>query len=184
MKTVFFLWSMFLGSLATGPTFLNNFDGILHFQCPAHQSISHMFSIHDNTKEDRQFSLSCTNLSADFSRYTETCYWTSYINDFDQPMAYNCPLNQYVSGMESIHSNRYEDRRWKLYCCSLATYHMEDCKFSDWANTYDHNIDYTAPTGTTMRGLVSVHDNTKEDRMYKFEYCNLRHIEEELPIVG
>ena len=44
-----------------------------------------------------------------------------YINDFDQPMAYNCPLNQYVSGMESIHSNHYEDRRWKLYCCSLAS---------------------------------------------------------------
>ena len=56
-------------------TWLNSLDGPLHYQCPAHQSIKHVFSVHNNHAEDRQFSLSCADVPVDFSSVTENCYW-------------------------------------------------------------------------------------------------------------
>ena len=56
-------------------TWLNSLDGPLHYQCPAHQSIKHVFSVHNNGAEDRQFSLSCADVPVDFSSVTENCYW-------------------------------------------------------------------------------------------------------------
>ena len=64
---------LIFGARAT--TWLNSLDGLLHFQCPAHQSIKHVFSVHNNGAEDRQFSLSCADVPVDFSSVTENCYW-------------------------------------------------------------------------------------------------------------
>ena len=49
-----------------------------------------------------------------------------------------------------------------VFCLSLPAYHMDDCEFSGWANTYDQNIDYTIPDGRVLRGVVSVHSNGAE----------------------
>ena len=64
--------------------------------------------------------------------------------------------------------NKYESVIIWLICSncngffSLPAYHMDDCEFSGWANTYDHDIDYTIPDGRVLRGVVSVHDNGAE----------------------
>ena len=74
-RTLITFACLILGSRAT--TWLNALDGKLHYQCPPHQSISHVFSIHNNGAEDRQFSLSCASLPVDLSDVTESCFWTA-----------------------------------------------------------------------------------------------------------
>ena len=44
----------------------------------------------------------------------------------------------------------------------IQAYHMDDCEYSGWANTYDHNIDYTIPDDRVLRGVVSIHSNGAE----------------------
>uniref|UniRef100_A0A0E9TJJ1 Uncharacterized protein n=1 Tax=Anguilla anguilla TaxID=7936 RepID=A0A0E9TJJ1_ANGAN len=33
---------------------------------------------------------------------------------FDEEFTFSCPLNYIISGTESDHENKYEDRRWKI----------------------------------------------------------------------
>ena len=49
------------------------------------------------------------------------CAWSDYINNYDQEnFKYECGTNQVVTGFESVHSNRREDRRRKVRCCGVS----------------------------------------------------------------
>lgn len=40
-------------------------------------------------------------------------------NDFDHLLAFQCTGNHYISGMNSHHDNRHEDRVWWYRCCEM-----------------------------------------------------------------
>ena len=50
------------------------------------------------------FALICTALIARTS--------TGWVNEWDRPLSFQCPSTQYISWVNSEHSNRREDRRW------------------------------------------------------------------------
>ncbi|KAE8590273.1 hypothetical protein XENTR_v10018002 [Xenopus tropicalis] len=77
---------------------VNNYDEPLHFECPNHQSISLIISNHDNKREDRVWDFSC---KATFSEQ-RFCYWTGYVNDFDQEFTFTCASGSVLTGMDSI----------------------------------------------------------------------------------
>ena len=44
----------------------------------------------------------------------------SWINNFQEDFKISCPSNGIVAGFKSVHSNKYEDRIWNVYCCAVS----------------------------------------------------------------
>jgi len=91
---------------------------------------------------------------------------SSYENDWDSPLRFNCPANSAITNLRSRHDNGKEDREWKFGCSSLCSTMSQGIQ-SGWANDWDDTMDFTCPSNSAITGLYSVHDNGKEDRKYK-----------------
>uniref|UniRef100_A0A8C8D7M2 Uncharacterized protein n=1 Tax=Oncorhynchus tshawytscha TaxID=74940 RepID=A0A8C8D7M2_ONCTS len=116
--------------LGCGLRWENQFDQPLHFNCPSRQSISYIkkgrkgTKLHNNTYEDRLWGFECKDTFV----YEPECHWSPYINDFDQEFTFEFPKNYVLTGMNSYHFNRHEDKVWKCYCCRVNSY----CDFCVW----------------------------------------------------
>uniref|UniRef100_K1R0B1 Hemagglutinin/amebocyte aggregation factor n=1 Tax=Magallana gigas TaxID=29159 RepID=K1R0B1_MAGGI len=140
-------------------SWVNDYDHPFTFTCPQHQSIQRVVSHHDNHKEDRVFDFTCSNYED--SKF-DSCYWTEYVNDFDQPVIFQCPHGGVLNGVSSYHDNHREDRRFRFYCCESPGNCLFNCYYSGLVNQYDGDLDYRVPDGHVMRGWTSVHDNHHE----------------------
>ncbi|XP_078323804.1 hemagglutinin/amebocyte aggregation factor-like isoform X2 [Crassostrea virginica] len=149
-------------------SWVNDYDHEFTFTCPQHQTITRVVSHHDNHREDRVFDFQCSGKNEITS---ESCYWTEYVNDFDQPLVFQCPHGGVLDGVSSYHDNHREDRRFKFYCCEKPGMCLYNCYYSGFVNRYDADLDYTVPDGHVMRGWTSVHDNHHEDRIFDFDVC-------------
>nr|XP_034301845.1 hemagglutinin/amebocyte aggregation factor-like isoform X3 [Crassostrea gigas] len=148
-------------------SWVNEYDKPFSFTCPQHQSISRIVSHHDNHREDKVFDFT----SSKYTEFAENCIWSDYVNEFDQPVAFQCPLGKALDGISSYHDNDREDRRFKFYCCETPGMCLYNCFYSGWVNSYDGDVDYRVPAGHVMRGMISIHDNGAEDRIFDFESC-------------
>jgi len=155
----------------------NWWDGNLRFECPNDQYISRIRSEHDNYREDRRFHYYCEEQPHLSGVISTTCGWTTgYINDFDDPMFYTCNTvggAAYVTGFESYHNNRMEDRRWNVKCCSGSGTCFTQCRVTGYINDWDRPMDYTVPDGYVITTVKSEHDNRKEDRRWQLQICRL-----------
>lgn len=158
--------SLFLGV----ESWVNDYDKPFTFTCPSHQSINRVVSHHDNGAEDRKFDFQCTK----YTEGTESCFWSEYANNFDQPVAFQCPNGGVMDGVSSYHDNGAEDRRFRFYCCEKPGMCLYNCFYSGWVNSYDGYFDYAVPPGHVMRGWTSIHDNGAEDRIFNFEVCLMK----------
>ena len=61
------------------------------------------------------------------SGHKKQCSSTGYVNEWDLPMNFMCPANQYIAGVESDHDNGREDRRWKFTCCGIPNHITLSC---------------------------------------------------------
>lgn len=75
--------------------------------------------------------------------------------------------------MESYHDNYYEDRRFKLQCCRVAYKTTKNCYNTEFVNDWDSPMNFNVPPGRVIKGVYSVHDNSKEDRRWKINLCDL-----------
>ncbi|XP_005099814.2 hemagglutinin/amebocyte aggregation factor [Aplysia californica] len=135
-----------------------------------------ILSVHDNNKEDRVFDFTCIPLILLYfpETFVElTCEWSNYVNDFDQLIEYQCPNDNVVAGISSYHDNHPEDRRFKFYCCRPNDLVTHGCEYTGYVNSYDQLLNYTVPDGWVLRGMTSVHDNSKNDRIFQFDVCRL-----------
>ena len=56
-----------------------------------------------------------------------SCYWTGYQTNYDEPFLSHCHANYVLSGVNNVHSNKREDRRWNFYCCRAIGYCTKQC---------------------------------------------------------
>ncbi|XP_033725241.1 dermatopontin-like [Pecten maximus] len=89
---------------------------------------------------------------------------SSYVNEYDQPLLYQCPEDKFVNGFRSIHDNTSNDRRTSVQCCSLKGY----------VNEYDQPLLYQCPEDKFVNGFRSIHDNTSNDRRTSVQCCSLK----------
>ena len=130
-----------------------------HFiQCPTGQGLYRLQSAHHNDYEDRYFDYACRAVTSK----SVSCSWTGYVNAFDEPISFMCPMNQYLAGVASYHDNNSEDRRFQFQCCSAYNLKSHECFLTGFINRYDHYINYQAPTNWIFAGTASVHHNTHE----------------------
>ena len=108
----------------TGAQNPNNYDGDVNFECGAGEYINEITSVHDNKREDRQWTFKCRQglVSSD----VDDCKWSQEVNELDKPMNWECSsimdpgVIGIIVGARSYHSNRAEDRRWKYKCCKVS----------------------------------------------------------------
>jgi len=151
----------------------NNWDETLRWWCDYDRPISRIQSEHSSWYGDRRFDYRCEAHPL-LSGVSTTCRWTpDYINNHGDSMFYSCGGASYVSGFESIHSNWYEDRRWKVKCCSGSGTCLTECDFTGYINGWEEDMDYRVPNGHVIKTVKSEHSSWYEDRRWKFESCRL-----------
>ncbi|XP_043120114.1 hemagglutinin/amebocyte aggregation factor-like [Puntigrus tetrazona] len=165
MKTVA-LFLLLAGLLEHSRGWENSFDGPLDFSCPAGHSISSVTSENSNYHEDRRWEFGC---QATFGQSGE-CYWTNYVNDFDQPLLFECPAGFVMAGTSSYHNNNYEDRRWRFYCCKSPCV-TTNCDWTSYVNAFDEFFTWTVPSRNVLVGAQSYHQNHEEDRRWRYKVC-------------
>ncbi|XP_020896084.1 hemagglutinin/amebocyte aggregation factor [Exaiptasia diaphana] len=149
----------------------NHFDGDLKFKCPAGEAIRNFQSTYLGCAKDRAFGFHCS--SNKYTKKMGSCSWSSYANSWDQPLVYTCPNHGVLAGVESVHHNHYEDRRFKFYCCHSRLYHANFCKTSGYVNDWRSNMNFWAPWNRFIVGAISFHTNSQEDRRWRFKYCQV-----------
>ena len=105
-------------------TSISEYDSVFNLKCDKNKAIRGVWSEHSNEKEDRIFQFTCTTVEMnDGSGIQETrldnCESTNYQNNYDGPIDYKCPLGSVLTGIESMHDNNFEDRRFKFRCCEV-----------------------------------------------------------------
>ena len=87
-----------------------------------------------------------------------------WANDYDGYLYYECPTNQSITHIISIHDNGPEDRIW-AFECSPFQFGLETCSWSGYVNDYDEVLVYECSSGAgVIAGMESEHDNGSEDR--------------------
>merc|ERR1719204_1279854 len=97
--------------------------------------------------------------------------WTSYRNDWDGVLNYQCSgANQVLAGISSYHDDGREDRRWRFKCCDISSggaFTITKKYTTDYINNWDAAMDSRCLTHYAMVGVYSYHDNGREDRRWK-----------------
>ncbi|KXJ27587.1 Hemagglutinin/amebocyte aggregation factor [Exaiptasia diaphana] len=79
-----------------------------------------------------------------------------------------------MAGIESIHANNAEDRRYKFYCCHSYWHRARLCKTSGYVNNWRSDFKFRVKRKNWfIVGAYSFHKNSKEDRRFKFQYCKV-----------
>ncbi|KAK3795192.1 hypothetical protein RRG08_056255 [Elysia crispata] len=137
--------------------------------CSHRQTLKNIYSVHDNRREDRRWRFSCANGPGGCQ--VRDCHWTGYVNGWDAPMNFVCPANYVISGLQSYHDNRREDRLFKFKCCIHKGYITYSCSLTGYINSWDGVLNYNVPSGHVLTGVASIHDNHREDRLFQFFIC-------------
>ena len=149
-------------SLVTGglAAYQNDWDRLLNVKCNRHhgEALYSVQSKHSNRKEDRRWMWQCKRI---VSGAMSSCYWTGYTN-YDEPFLSHCRANYVLAGVNSVHSNKKEDRRWNFYCCRASGYCTKHCYWSNYINYWYGYMNYRAPHRWVFTGAFSHHSNKRE----------------------
>lgn len=109
--------------------------------------------------------------------YSVNGWWQ---NNWDGDLQMQCGNNKMVSGMDSHHSNRREDREYRFHCRGLpgVTYTrggmgMDMIGNAGWDNGWDRQLYVWCPKDSVITGASSYHDNDHEDRIWKIQCSKL-----------
>ncbi|CAL1533772.1 unnamed protein product [Lymnaea stagnalis] len=153
---------------AAEAAYVNQLGQPFDFKCPPGQIISHIGSDYDLLLEDRQWEFRCRAANV-----SEVCSSSGYVNGFGLPLAFTCPGNQVLAGVQSYHDNQVEDRRFNFRCCDLRSKAPRGCLHGSDVNTWGGKLLLEVPRGKAIKGAVSSHDVTFEDRVWKFQICDI-----------
>ena len=150
--------SVLTGGLAA---YQNDWDRLLNVMCNRYQgeALYSVQSRHSNSKEDRRWMWQCKRI---VSGAMSSCYWTGYQTNYDEPFLFHCPANYVLSGVNSVHSNKREDRKWNFYCCIARGYCTKQCYWTNYINNWDGDMNYRAPNPGVFTGAFSHHSNKRE----------------------
>ncbi|XP_065928481.1 hemagglutinin/amebocyte aggregation factor-like [Magallana gigas] len=154
----------------------NNWNQPLNFQSSSERpAIYQVVSTLHNFYEDRRFDFNCRQVPSVSGSIN--CKWSGYVNEYDANVLHTCSNGGYLNGVHSIHNNKKEDRRYKFRCCTPRSgFYHKNCKWTGWENKYDKTLNYFAPTAYVIKGVNSIHNNKKEDRIFRFEICKVARI--------
>ena len=138
----------------------NEYDDELRVECSDKQGLYRVASQYDGTRRDRQWQWDCREVTK--ATFTN-CFWTDgWENWFDRSFFFQCPVNNILTGVNSIHHDAYEDRRWSFRCCQAENHFTKNCFATDYINDWHQYLDYTVDQSYVFTGVFSFHLDTKE----------------------
>ncbi|GFO33132.1 hemagglutinin/amebocyte aggregation factor [Plakobranchus ocellatus] len=130
------------------------------YACHRGKILKTVYSVHDNRREDRRWSFSCGQAPGGAAPHD--CLWTGYVNGWDAVMNFVCPRDYLITGLQSYHDNRREDRRFKFKCCTQKGYQTYSCSLTPYKNGWDGPLNYAVPNEQVFVGWAGFHDNHRE----------------------
>ncbi len=94
-----------------------------------------------------------------------------YQNKYDQPLNVDCHAKYGLYGINSRYSPPHRDRQFQFLCKPIATVNLKHCSWTHYVNQWDGPLLFQCPADYVMAGVKSVHNNQKEDRLWKFKCC-------------
>lgn len=164
---------------------LNFAGGGLNFKCALDAVLVGLKSAFSFSRKDRVWQAQCARLAAE-NAIVLTSQLSGWLNDWDHQLMFGGEPNLAITGLYSVHQNGVEDRRWKLrFGPTVGSALRKKGQSSNkqllclkkqwtvWQNQFHQLLDFTCPSGRLLNGIVSYHDNTREDRRWKFHCCEL-----------
>lgn len=141
----------------------SQYDQEAKLNCPRGQGISALESKHNNWKEDRVWRFQCrvvNGLSTSGSWSSSTKFKGTWNNRG----------TNLVTGIESIHSNKVEDRTFKFRMASQGSVRVSDC--NDLETTrWDSHWTRSCPAGKFLTGAYSWFSRFNRDRRFTWRCC-------------
>ncbi|XP_078349153.1 hemagglutinin/amebocyte aggregation factor-like isoform X1 [Oculina patagonica] len=159
-------------SSPTEVAWVNKWQEEFTFDCPLGSYMTYWQSQHRNCKEDRIHYFKCEKSTVSYN--SGNCAWTSYVNDYDQPVNFLCPHNGFITGVTSEYSSQHRDRRFGFHCCHVNGFKTHTCILKPYPeNDWDQEVKYEVPDGYYLVGVHSDHHNHYEDRRWSFKVCQI-----------
>ncbi|XP_059086893.1 hemagglutinin/amebocyte aggregation factor-like [Tigriopus californicus] len=99
---------------------------------------------------------------------------SAWSNNYDRQLYFECPDNESINNIKSVHNNHHEDRIWDFEC-RRSSLVLDSCSWSGFANSYDDALSFQCQNGAgVVTGMKSDHDNHHEDRRWKIKCCKPR----------
>lgn len=98
--------------------YVNQYDANVLHTCSNGGYLNGVFSIHNNKNEDRRYKFRCCTPRSGY--YHKNCKWSNWVNNYDETFSYFVPTGYVIRGVNSIHHNKKEDRRFKFEICQVA----------------------------------------------------------------
>merc|ERR1712217_15974 len=156
----------------------NDWDKPQWCLCQKGERVSKIYSVHDNKKEDRKWTLTCGAITPEFIVPNKNdWYEISEENNWDGLIYWKGAANAnhgFLVGMSSYHSNSKEDRKYKFFSIRSDNWYTTDCKWRKNVNDWDGKLSWTLGDDEVIGGLYSIHSNKKEDRQWSIQVCKLR----------
>ena len=140
--------------------------------------LSGMYSIYDDSDQDRQFKWKYARQSVESSGFVDISVMDSFTS-FDATWTVSCSSynngDSALMGTVSIFSSGYHDRIWQGRCGNLDTskYSLDNCAYTGYLSSLQDTINFNCPDNGVVRSIWSQHDNSKQDRLFKFECCHV-----------
>lgn len=111
---------------------------------------------------------------------------TEWVNGFDRPVTYECPENQFLTGVKSRHNNGPEDRIFGYECSEgklfSQTLGRKACTEHKNVNKTDQPVKFSCGENKVLISEKSKHHNSPEDRVFSYSCCELSHPYVELEV--
>ncbi|BFZ22716.1 hypothetical protein BsWGS_25754 [Bradybaena similaris] len=99
----------------------------------------------------------------------------SYVNEYQQNAEFECPANQILSYMGSVHSSTYQDRIWEFQCREAGSA-TSSCYWTNYLNGLIQWVQYACPGNEVLNGIKSYHVNYHRDRRFKVQCCTVTNL--------
>ncbi|KAK3779651.1 hypothetical protein RRG08_040374 [Elysia crispata] len=77
-----------------------------------------------------------------------------------------------LAGLQSVHSNRYEDRVMNFKCCGHSGFKTDSCNMTSSLNALDRELKYSVPEGKVITGWISEYFSKYKDRRHWMILCD------------
>jgi len=144
--------------------------------CKPGEKVSSISSVHDNYREDRRWTLTCSKIEPEFNVPNRNpWYKTTAETEYDAPIWWSgVHEDAFLVGMTSVHSNPHEDRQFKFFTSRSDRWYLTNCIWHHNVNDYDEKLEYTLGDDDVIAGFYSLHINAYEDRRWSIKVCKLR----------
>ena len=104
----------------TKVTQFNKYNEESFVDCPVDSVVTRIYSQHDSGARDCRWRYHCSKFNG---WKTGKCWWSDYVNNFDEEFNFECYEQGVIACISSYHNNSSQDRRFKFKCCKWEKDH-------------------------------------------------------------